>query len=240
MIRSPLRRALSLIGLAVSTTACLPQAVTAQGQDVAWLYYLFMLVAAGVFVLVAGLLAWSIVRYRGAPGRDVAMPPQSHGNMALEIAWWSLPTAIVVVLALFTIGVLSQVDARAEEPAVVVEVQGFQWGWEFTYPDAGVVVRGTAADPPTIQLPVGRDVAFVITSDDVVHSFNVPQFLIKRDAVPNRPNRFDVLIEQEGTYTGQCGEFCGLLHARQLFAIDAVQPEAFEAWLQQQAAEQDR
>lgn len=239
MIRPPIRRALTLIGVSVSTTACLPQAVTTQGQDVAWLYSVFMLVAAGVFVLIAGLIAWSIVRYRGSPGRNVAMPPQSHGNMTLEVVWWAIPTAIVVVLALFTIGVLSQVDARAEEPAVVVEVQGFQWGWEFTYPDAGVVVSGTAADPPMIQLPVGRTVAFVITSNDVVHSFNVPQFLIKRDAIPNRPNRFDVLIEEEGTYGGQCGEFCGLLHAQQLFEIDAVQPDAFEAWLEQQAAEQD-
>ena len=71
-----------------------------------------------------------------------------------------------------------------------------------------MVVSGTAAEPPTIHLPVNRPIAFVITSEDVIHSFAIPRFLIKRDAVPGHPNRFDVVIEHEGTYTGQCSEFC--------------------------------
>jgi len=183
---------------------------------------------------------WAIVRYRGQPGRVVEMPRPIHGDMRLEVLWWALPTALVAVLTVLTIGVLTQVDAREEDPSVVVGVLGYQWGWEFTYEGSGVVVNGTAADPATIQLPVGETIAFEITSQDVVHSFNIPPFLIKRDAIPNQPNRFDVLIEEEGTYTGQCGEFCGLLHARQLFAIEAVQPAAFEQWLTDQQAQADR
>lgn len=223
------RLTLALLGLVLP--GCLPTAVTAQGRDVAWLYDLFLVAAAVVFAIVAALIGWSVVRYRGAPGRDAPPPEAVHGSLGLEIVWWAVPTALVAVLIGFTWVVLGQVDAREEEPALTVGVEGFQWGWRFTYEDAGVVVSGTAADPPTLTLPTGRTIAFVITTTDVVHSFNVPNFLIKRDAIPNRENRFDVVIEMPGTYGGQCGEFCGLLHARQLFEIDAVPPDRFDAWL---------
>ena len=232
------RRAVAL-ALAASTLAmagCLPRAVTDRGREVADLYTLFMIAAAGVFLLVVGLLSWTIVRYRGNPGRDVELPRQTHGNVRLEVIWWAIPTALVGVLIVLTVGVLSRVDAREEAPSVTVEVAGFQWGWQFTYADADVTVTGTAADPPTLRLPVDRTIAFVITSEDVVHSFNIPNFLIKRDAVPNMETRFDLVIEDEATYGGQCGEFCGLLHARQLFESDAIQPEAFDSWLAEQAA----
>ena len=217
--------------VAVAATGCLPVAVTDQGSDVAWLYDLFMIAAAAVFAIVIGLIAWSILRFRGEPGRDVAHPKPVHGNLALEVTWWAIPTVIVAVLIGFTWSVLGEVDARAEEPALTVGVEGFQWGWRFTYEETDLVVSGTAQDPPTLVLPTGRTVAFVISSHDVVHSFNVPKFLIKRDAIPNHESRFDVLIELEGTYAGQCGEFCGLLHARQRFEIDAVPPDEFDAWL---------
>lgn len=217
--------------LVVALAGCLPTAVTDQGRQVAWLYELFMVAAAGVFAIVAALIGWSVIRYRGAPGKDVEPPRPVHGNLALEVAWWALPTALVAVLIGFTWVVLADVDARADEPALTIGVEGFQWGWRFTYEESGLVVSGTAADPPTLTLPTGRTIAFVISSRDVVHSFNIPNFLIKRDAIPNRENRFDVVIEQAGTYGGQCGEFCGLLHARQLFEIDAVAPHEFDAWL---------
>lgn len=228
------RSARPLLGLVVGallTTGCLPQVATEQGREVAWLYDIFMVAAAIVFVLIVGLMAWAIVRYRGEAGRDVRPPPARHGNLALEVTWWAVPTLIVVVLIGLTWSVLSQVDAREDAPALSVGVEGFQWGWRFTYEDAGVVVSGTAQDPPTLYLPTTRTIAFVITSEDVVHSFSIPNFLIKRDALPSRENRFDVVIDREGTYGGQCGEFCGLLHARQLFTIEAVPPEEFDDWL---------
>ena len=219
------------VALVVALAGCLPTAATEQGREVAWLYDLFMVAAAAVFGVVAALIGWSVWRYRGAPGRDVPPPEPVHGHLALEVVWWAVPTILVAVLIGFTWAVLGEVDARADEPALTVGVEGFQWGWRFTYEEADLVVTGTAADPPTLRLPTGRTIAFVITSTDVVHSFNIPSFLIKRDAIPNRENRFDVLIEMEGTYGGQCGEFCGLLHARQLFEIDAVAPDEFDTWL---------
>lgn len=220
---------------ALLATGCLPSTVTDRGARVSDLYGWFMIASAVVFAVVIGLMLWSIVRYRGQPGRDVELPPQIHGNMAFEVTWWALPSLLVIVLLVLTAGVLHEVDARAEDPALTVEVAGFQWGWRFTYVDQGVVVTGTAEEPPTLELPTGRTIAFEIVSRDVIHSFNVPPFLIKRDAVPGRTNRFDVVIEDEGTYGGQCGEFCGLLHARQRFEINAVSSDAFDAWLEQQA-----
>jgi cytochrome c oxidase subunit 2 len=239
-VRSASRRPAAVlagaVGVALATTACVPQAATRQGRDVAQLYWLFMAASAVVFVVVVGLLTWSMVRYRGRPGRDAPLPTQTRGNMTLEVIWWALPSALVVVLAVLTIGILGQVDAREDEPQLVVQVRGFQWGWEFTYADVDVVVSGSAANPPTIELPVGETIAFEVVSDDVIHSFWIPRFLIKRDAVPNHPNRFDVVIEEEGTYGGQCGEFCGLLHSRQLFEIDAVPRAQFDEWLAAQPA----
>jgi cytochrome c oxidase subunit II len=222
--------------LVVAATGCLPRAATAQGAEVAWLYNAFLVAAAAVFAVVAGLMAWSIIRYRGPAGADAPPPRQVHGNVALEIVWWAIPTGLVAVLVVLTAMVLAQVDGQADDPEVTVGVEGFQWGWRFTYEEDGVVVAGTAENPPTIHLPVDRPIAFVIRSEDVIHSFSIPEFLIKRDAVPGQENRFDVVIEHEGTYTGQCGEFCGLLHSRQLFTIEAVQGDAFEAWLDEQAA----
>ena len=178
-----MHRAAALACLAILTTACVPEAATSQGRDVAWLYNIFMLASAGVFVIVIGLLTWSIIRYRGQPGRDVEMPTPTRGNVTLEVIWWSLPAALVVVLAVLTVGVLGQVDAREDDPGVVVRVHAFQWGWEFTFPDADVVVSGTSADPPRIELPMGETIAFEITSQDVVHSFWIPRFLIKREPV---------------------------------------------------------
>jgi cytochrome c oxidase subunit 2 len=232
---APLPRARrGLLVASLLLTGCLPDAATRQGGHVANLYALFMLAAVVVFVVVVGLLGWSIWRYRGGGPRDAELPAQTHGNLRLETAWWALPALLVVVLGTLTTLVLNDVDARADEPDLVVEVTGFQWQWRFAYPDSGVVVTGTAEDPPVIYLPTARTIAFEITARDVIHSFTIPAFLIKRDAVPGRDNRFDVVIEDEGTYTGQCGEFCGLLHSYQRFTIEAVPPAEFDAWLSEQ------
>jgi cytochrome c oxidase subunit II len=228
----------TLVACAV-LAGCLPATPTAEGREVAWLYNVFLAAASVVFVVVVGLMAWAVLRYRGVPGRDVRLPARTHGHLGLEITWWAVPTALVALLVVLTATVLAGVDDRADAPEVTVNVEGFQWGWRFTYEDRGVEVLGTAEDPATIRLPVDQPIAFVITSNDVIHSFSIPSFLIKRDAVPGQENRFDVVIEDEGTYSGQCGEFCGLLHSYQLFSIEAVSPDEFEGWIDEEAARRE-
>jgi cytochrome c oxidase subunit 2 len=236
---APQRLRLPALVMASMLAGCLPNAATRQGEQAAGLYATFMIAAALVFVVVIGLLGWSVWKFRGGGPRDTELPAQTHGNMFLETAWWALPALLVVLLGSLTMIVLGDVDARADEPDLVVEVEGFQWQWRFTYPESGVVITGTAEEPPVLYLPVGESIAFEISSRDVIHSFTIPAFLIKRDAVPGRDNRFDVVVEDEGTYTGQCGEFCGLLHSYQRFSIEAVSAEAFNAWLSERQESPD-
>jgi cytochrome c oxidase subunit 2 len=230
-----LRRAPPLAAAAFWLSGCMPEPATVQGRDVATLYNYFMVAAAFVGLLVAGLITWSVIRYRARGGKD-ELPPQTSGHIWLEVTWWALPTLLTLGLIVGTAIVLGRVDAAPPANSLKVEVTGFQWGWRFTYPDTGATIVGTAADPQRISLPVGRPITFILKSADVVHSFFVPHLLVKRDTVPGRVNELTVTFDQEGTYAGQCGEFCGLLHADMRFEIDAVSQEAFEAWLASQPA----
>lgn len=226
-------RSLAVGATALLVTACAPAPVTSQGSEVKLLYDLFLIVAAGVFVLVAGLIGWSIVRYRAPP--DAALPAQTEANVRLELVWWALPTMLVIGLFILTAGVLNSVDARtADGESLVVRVTGFQWQWRFEYEEEGAVVTGLPDEPPEVVVPVDRPITFLLESPDVLHSFYVPRFLLKRDAVPGRENRIDLTIEEPGSYTGLCAEFCGLLHADMYFTIRAVGSDEFEAWIAEQ------
>jgi cytochrome c oxidase subunit II len=230
-------RRLVLGSLLVSLSACTPEAPDAQGREIEGLYDFFSILAAVVFVITAGLIAWSLIRYRRKPGDD-SLPQQFHSNVPIELVWFAIPQIIVVVLFFVSIRSLNVVDEQEAEPGVTVQVEGFQWGWRFTYEDRDVVVEGTAPEDPEIVLPTNEPVAFVLTSEDVIHSFYVPRFLMKRDAIPGRENRFDVTIEEEGVYDGKCAEFCGVLHGEMNFTVRAVDGSRFEDWItEQQGAE---
>jgi cytochrome c oxidase subunit II len=224
-------RALGFVALA--STSCVPRPGDVQGRSISDLYSFFSVLAAIIFVVTAGLIAWSIVRYRARPGDD-ELPKQFRSNVRLELLWFVIPQIIVVVLFVGSVLTLNDVDERASDPAVTVDVEGFQWGWRFTFEDAGVTVEGTASEPPEIYLPIRQTIAFVLNSNDVVHSFYVPRFLMKRDLIPGRTNRFDVYIDEAGLYGGECAEFCGLLHADMDFRIRAVPELEFEEWLDSQ------
>lgn len=219
------------MGLLVSATSCAPRAVTREGRDINDLYDIFLWVAAAVFVITAGLIGWSIIRYRARPG-DNELPEQFHQNLPLEITWFAIPQIIVIVLFVVSALTLTDVNDQEDEPDATVVVTGYQWGWRFQFEGTDAEVVGTPDDPAEVKIPTG-EVAFVLTSADVIHSFYVPRFLMKRDAVPGRDTRFDVKVEEPGHYAGVCAEFCGLLHDRMTFSIDAVSPEEFESWLNQ-------
>jgi cytochrome c oxidase subunit 2 len=222
-----------IVGVAVLLAGCAPAAATVEGDGVKRLYDLFLVVGAVIFVIVAGLIGWSIVRYRSP--QDADLPPQTHANVRLELIWWALPTILVIILFFLTAGVLNRVDARANEgESLVVRVTGFQWQWQFDYEEAGVAIIGTPDEPPIVVLPVDRPLTFLLDSPDVIHSFFVPQFLFKRDVIPGIENRVDLTIQEPATYTGQCAEFCGLLHDQMVFSIRAVSGQEFDAWLANQ------
>lgn len=176
--------------------ACVPSPVTVQGQDVASLYSVFMAAAVVVFVIVTGLIGWSIIRYRATP--DNGEPAQFSTNVPMEVVWWALPTLLVIGLFVVSAQVLGNVDAKPDASALTVNVEGFQWQWRFTYPVSDVTITGQTGEPPEITLPIGREVTFVLTSPDVIHSFYVPRFLIKRDTIPGITNRIALTINQKG------------------------------------------
>ena len=230
------RPIVALGGLSLATAGCAPQAGNEQGDAVKGLYDVFSVTAAVIFVIVAGLIAWSIIRYRAKPG-DNELPHQFHANVKLEVLWFAIPTAIVIGLFITSAVVLNDINEEAPEPAAVVNVQAFQWGWRFDFEEAGVTITSRPGDPAAISLPVGEPITFVISSNDVAHSFYIHEFLLKRDAIPGKENRLAITINEEGTYGGQCAEFCGLLHSEMPFTIDAIPPDEYRAWLEEQQSE---
>ncbi len=233
------RRPIVLLSVGCSlvvVAGCAPQPVNSQGDDIKGLYDLFTVAAAVIFVLVAGLIGWSILRYRARPG-DNDLPDQFHSNAKLEVLWFAIPTMIVIGLFISSAVVLDRVNDEVDDP-LVIGADAFQWGWRFTYEDEGVSVISRPDDPAAISVPVDQPITFVITSNDVVHSFYITEFLLKRDAVPGRANRLPITIEEEGTYGGRCAEFCGLLHYDMPFTINAVQEDEYELWLDEQAGDQ--
>jgi cytochrome c oxidase subunit II len=213
--------------------------VTEQGKDVHWLYNLLFVVATVIFLLVEGAILFAVIRYRR---RGDALPPQFHGNNLLEVAWTLIPLLIVATLFVLTWGVLTKVNARADNPRVTLNVVGFQWQWRFTYqgekvqvekgePAKDLTIKGTIAKPPEIYLPVGEPIAVNEQSEDVIHSFFIPEFLFKKDAFPDHTNSFALTITRPGVYHGQCAQYCGLAHGQMHFYIHAVPDAEYRAWL---------
>jgi cytochrome c oxidase subunit II len=221
-----------LLALAATLEACTQSPATVEGGRVKDLYDLFLVAAAIVFVIVTGLIGWNIVRYRSRG--DTTLPAQTRTQVVLELVWWALPTILVMGLFIASAVVLNTNDARNAPSPLDVKVESSQWQWRFTYLNSGVVVAGLPGAPPQLVLPIDQPIDFEIVSDDVIHSFFVPSFLVKRDAIPGVDNHLQLTIDHAGTYSGQCAEFCGLLHDQMLFSIRAVPAEEFRAWLAQQ------
>jgi cytochrome c oxidase subunit 2 len=229
----PRRRALALRPVAVAAlllaaVGCTPRSVTEEGRAVYDLYNLFMYIAAVVFLIVSGLVIWSVIRYRR---RGDELPEQVHGNNRLELLWTLIPTVIVLFLFVVTMQAQSKVLDRSAGPAVNVTVTAFQWSWRFTYEGTGAEVLGSPERIPEMVLPVGQTVRVKLVSADVVHSFYVPQTLFKRQAIPGTDNEFDLTFEKVGLYHGQCTQFCGLQHPDMMFRVRVVSQGEYQSWL---------
>jgi cytochrome c oxidase subunit II len=186
-----------------------------------------------IFVGVASLLVYAIVKFRARKG-DTAEPPQVFGSVQIELSWTIIPILIIVVLFLTTARVLFSVqDAPKPASALDVTVVGHQFWWEFRYPQYNVVtanelhvpVSASATDRPTFMK---------LTSADVIHSFWVPQLAGKTDLLPNRVNEMWIDPREAGLYEGQCAQFCGAEHAKMLLRVYVDTPEQFQQWIQNQ------
>jgi cytochrome c oxidase subunit 2 len=198
----------------------------------------FLVAGAFVAAVVYGLIVWCVVRYRRRRGEGDVQGAQFRANIPIEVVYTALPVLLATSLFLLTIGTEDRVDDVAVHPNVILSAHAFTWGWRFTYEGQGVVVlsppSGEGVPGPQIELPLGRTTRVVLTSDDVIHSFWVPGFLFKRDAIPGRTNVFDLTPSRLGTYRGECAEFCGLNHAYMTFSVRVVRPATYDAWIARQ------
>jgi cytochrome c oxidase subunit 2 len=191
------RTALGLLVVAGTLAGCgddgprfgLPEPASREGEDIRDLWQLFFVAAIVVAVIVWGLIAYVLVRYRR---RNDDVPRQNPYNIPLEITYTVVPLLVVVGLFAATQAAQDDVTAVDADAPVVVEVVGFQWQWRFTYPDEGVSLIGTPeSGPPELVLPVDETARFELVAEDVVHSFWVPDLLEKRDLIPGLDNELD-------------------------------------------------
>jgi len=187
----------------------------------------------GVFVVVEAILIYTLVRFRDRPGAP--RPKHVHGNTVLEIGWTLVPSLILIAIAIPTIRTIFVVDVRPTDPdALVVEVVGRQWWWEFRYPELGIVTANEA------HVPRGRTIDMRLRSADVLHSFWIPRLGGKRDMVPGNENGIWFVPDSVGVFWGQCAEYCGTAHALMGMRVIVEEPADFDAWAEANLANRVR
>ena len=197
-------------------------------KDQLKLFYIIFWIAAAVFVLVEGLLVYIIIRYRRKP-TDTALPPQTHGNTRLEIAWTIAPAILLAVVAVPTYQNIAKEDASpVASQHLNVVVTANQWWWEFRYPDQGIVTANE------MHVPLNTSVDVKLRSRDVIHSFWIPKLAGTMDVVPTRENHMWFSAQEAGDYYGHCKEFCGIAHAQMRFRVIAESQADFDAWMAKQ------
>jgi cytochrome c oxidase subunit II len=222
-----------------------PVAVTTEGAQIRDLYTIVFLIAVAIFIVVEGLIIWTVIRYRRKPGDDT-LPPQTHGNNIAEFVWTIVPTILVIFLFVISWQTLNVVDVSSASAQTKIRAVAGQFQWQFDYlaPD-GTTILYTELLPVTagadggMAVPAGRTVQLTLVSNDVIHAFYVPQFLFKRDVVPGRVNSFDFTVNESDAgqvFRGQCAELCGTGHAIMLFDVKAMTAADFDAWLADKAA----
>ena len=222
-------------GLVATALAALDPPITDQAEWVDDVWRLFLWIGLGVLCLVLVLVLWIIIRYRRTDDR---LPRQKHYNIPMEITYTVIPFLVVCGLFAVTFVTVRAIDDTDADPDLVVHVIGYQWSWQFEYPDDGVIIVDTSDDEdPELVLPASSTVRFDLESLDVVHSFWLTPFRFKRDLIPGSPGSFTVDIGDtvgEFPNAGVCAEFCGLDHARMRFRLRVLSPGDFDRWLADQ------
>jgi len=198
-----------------------------EASAIASLFSNFLILSAIIFLIVASLVTYSLVRYR-ARGRT-SEPRQHFGSRRIETIWTAIPLLVVLILFVVTIRTMAFVDAplNPDRPPDLV-VTGHQWWWEARYPNGAVTAN-------EIHIPASKRLLARIEGADVIHDFWVPQLARKMDAVPNRPSYIWLQADTPGTYQGTCSEFCGMQHAGMRFLVVAESDADFSAWVNHQA-----
>lgn len=190
----------------------------------------YMATVVGIFVAIAVVTV--IVKFRARPDDDPnEVPKQVHGNKKAELTWTLIPTLMMVFLAVITVPAVFDLSGKGD--GRTIKVEGQQWWWQFGYDvdEDGTPDIVTAND---IVIPVGEEVNLEIHSNDVIHSFWIPQLNGKKDAVPGRVHHWRISSPVTGIFYGECTEFCGLSHANMQMRAVVLEQEDYDAWVQEQ------
>jgi cytochrome c oxidase subunit II len=216
----------SLVGIGISLLIdWFPEPASESASTVDTIYDVLLICSVPVFVLVMTIAIYSVVRFRARPG-DMGDGPPIHGNTRLEIIWVTIPFIMVTVLAIYGWIELDNIEAK-QDNEMVVNVTGQQFTWTFGYPAERVRTK-------ELVLPVDRPVEFKVKTRDVIHSFWVPQFRLKSDAVPGLTTTIRLTPDREGNYEVVCAELCGLGHATMRQFVRVVPTNEFETWIDDQ------
>jgi cytochrome c oxidase subunit 2 len=218
--------AIGIVAAGIATAVALgfqwlPNWAGKEGERIGFLFWFTTAICIFVFSLVASVSVYCLWKFRAPPDDDLDGPP-IHGHTGLEIAWTAVPALLVTAIAIASAVVLAQ-NGNAGSNPLVVKVTGVQFAWTFTYPDGKTYGQ--------LRLPVDRHTKLMITGQDVIHSFWVPQFGQKQDAVPGETNPLVITPTRTGTFDVICTELCGLGHAVMRTTAIVMKQPAFDAWL---------
>ncbi len=216
----------SVIGIAITLWIdWFPENAAGEAGQIDTLYDVLLVCSVPVFVLVMTIAIYSVVRFRAKPG-DMGDGAPIHGNTRLEIIWVTIPFIMVTALAIYGWIILDDLEAK-QKNEMVVKVTGQQFTWTFEYPSEKV-------NSPELVLPVDRPIEFKIQTKDVIHSFWVPQFRLKSDAVPGLTTAIRVTPDKVGRYEVVCAELCGLGHATMRQFVRVLPTSEFDSWVSEQ------
>ncbi|WP_299359603.1 cytochrome c oxidase subunit II [uncultured Paracoccus sp.] len=237
---------LPVIGRPVNGATGFQPAVTSIAVEQQSLDLMVLYIISAITLLVCALLIWSIVRFNQ---RFNPVPARFTHNTPVEIAWTLVPVLILIVIGAYSLPVLFRSQEMPNDPDVVIKAVGHQWYWSYEYPNDAIAFDSLMleqdalaeygydeadyllATDTAVVVPVGKKVLMQITATDVIHSWAMPAFAIKQDAVPGRIAQAWFQVDQEGVYFGQCSELCGINHSYMPITVKAVSQDKYDAWL---------
>jgi cytochrome c oxidase subunit 2 len=222
---------LGVVAAAITTAVAvlipwLPESASKESTRIHFVYWFTTVIAIVVFAAVVAVMAYSVIHFRARPDDDSDGPP-THGHTMLEIVWTAIPAVLVTAISIVSAIVLAQ-NGRAGSNPLIVKVTAQQFAWDFTYPNGKTYGY--------LTIPKGRHVKLDITAKDVIHSFWVPEFSQKQDAVPGQHNSLVITPTHLGTFPVICTELCGLGHALMRSHADVVTPAKFADFMRNGAA----
>ena len=201
--------------------------VTQSSKSVFHLWQWFSIGAVLIGGLTVGLMIWAVIFYRR---KGDGIPEQHQYHLPLEVLYTVVPILIVFGLFAATL-VVENKETSNPTTNVVVNVNAFQWGWQFLYPGTNALVYGQTTASPIMEMPVNTNVYINLTSTDVIHGFYVRAFNFSRYALPGVVNQFTIRAQSTGMFFGQCTQLCGLYHSLMFFRVKVVSASEYAQWL---------